>query len=168
MTFFTESYPVSIEHGACRQILIQAAGLDHIPKFPSLRCRCIFSNEIESVVDRLSPHVYYSHLTLTRISSCFLLERTRWAGSTERSLFRSVGIDFERPPLVILISRRRREKILVMSKVAATLENRAEGAKKNQTLKDPPLVISVKIKLGGLSKSISTDIFGRKIPWSVI
>ena len=57
-------------------------------------------------------------------------------------------IDSERPPLVILISRRRREKILEMGKVA-TLENRAEGANFFETLKDPPLVISVKIKLGG-------------------
>ncbi len=44
-----------------------------------------------------------------------------------------------------------------MGKVA-TLENRAEGANFFQTLKDPLLVVnSVKIILGGLSESFSTD-----------
>ena len=49
------------------------------------------------------------------------------------------------PPLVISISRRRREQFFGMGKVA-TLENRAEGAKHFETLETPPpLVILLKI-----------------------
>ena len=43
----------------------------------------------------------------------------------------------ENPPLVILVPRRRRGKILEMGKVA-TLENRAEGAKFFEALENPP------------------------------